>query len=604
MVRHGKAPFLECSSKGDMRFSAFYARIKSRNNRTIEELYQASKVFEDGVTNLSIKDAKGRKAINQEECSLFYSKLWDEYIDENKELLKDLLEADGLSDVFGAKGSVCQATELWRIRNEAKQVSQVTVKARECKFVVHIPALRNVRPDLHYIKETLHMSDGSLKDNIRMIENFERPYYITMPRYRNHKQKKEYELIDRVQQFKSTQTDLANNIAGKLGKVGYRKNKMRDVVDSPYLYGVEISSEALIKKAYMDKYPNAQSEFKVAAYDIEYDVDTKEISVISVVMEDKLYTVINKKFVNGIKDPEGKVKELYRKHIPKSDIKKSVKYIKVEVANDEVAVIRKSFEVANKWSPDFLAIWNINSDIPHILKRLKKYDIKPEDIICDQDIPKERRLFYWKEGPKKKLTDSGKETGIDWEKQWHYAFSTTRFVMVDAACVYSQVRVGQQTVPGGYGLENILNTELELGKLKFYDDEVKLENADWHRYMSKNRFLEYSVYNQWDVMSMIELDNKILDMRLSMPLLAGPSSFAIFNSMPKKIVDDLHFFYMDRGRVLGCKPSRLREEYKLLGMERWIITLPASLQITEKMHHIMYDDLIETQMTTHDYDVD
>lgn len=66
MIKVGESPFLECSSKGDKRFSAFYARLKLFN-KTIEELYQSSKIFEDGTTNLSIKDAKGRKAINHEE---------------------------------------------------------------------------------------------------------------------------------------------------------------------------------------------------------------------------------------------------------------------------------------------------------------------------------------------------------------------------------------------------------------------------------------------------------------------------------------------------------------------------------------------------------
>jgi hypothetical protein len=42
--------------------------------------------------------------------------LWDQYIAENPELLEVLKAATGVSDVFGKAGSVCQATELWRIR--------------------------------------------------------------------------------------------------------------------------------------------------------------------------------------------------------------------------------------------------------------------------------------------------------------------------------------------------------------------------------------------------------------------------------------------------------------------------------------------------------
>lgn len=118
MIRHGTAPFLECSSKGDKRFSAFYARIKSRGNRSIEDIYQASKVFADGSTGLSWKEAKGRRAVNQDEVTSLYAKLWDEYIGENPQLLDVIANASGLQDIFGQPGSCCQASELWRIRSE------------------------------------------------------------------------------------------------------------------------------------------------------------------------------------------------------------------------------------------------------------------------------------------------------------------------------------------------------------------------------------------------------------------------------------------------------------------------------------------------------
>jgi len=115
MIKHGKAPFLECSSKGDRRFSAFYARV---NGRSIEEQYQAAKRFEDGSTSLLWREAKGRNAVNQEEVCALYERLWRQYITENPELLQVLVNASGLSDVFGQEGHMCQATVLWNIRNE------------------------------------------------------------------------------------------------------------------------------------------------------------------------------------------------------------------------------------------------------------------------------------------------------------------------------------------------------------------------------------------------------------------------------------------------------------------------------------------------------
>ncbi len=121
MLKYGSPPYLECSSKGDKRFSAFYARIQSKGQLCIETLYQRFKKFDDGfggiVTNLDWREAKGKKAINQEEASIYYSKLWDLYFEENPHLLEIIRAANGFSDIFGQKDHCCQATEIFRIKN-------------------------------------------------------------------------------------------------------------------------------------------------------------------------------------------------------------------------------------------------------------------------------------------------------------------------------------------------------------------------------------------------------------------------------------------------------------------------------------------------------
>ena len=123
MIRHGTSPFLECSSRGDKRFSAFCAIL---NGASIETQYQAAKVFEDGTTNLNWRQAKGKRAVNMKEVSALYSQLWDQYIEEHPELLEVLITQSGLSDMFGRPGCNCQATELWRIRNKALTSSPST----------------------------------------------------------------------------------------------------------------------------------------------------------------------------------------------------------------------------------------------------------------------------------------------------------------------------------------------------------------------------------------------------------------------------------------------------------------------------------------------
>lgn len=115
MVCYGDPPFHECSSHGDKRFSAFYARV---NGRSIEEQYQAAKVLPDGSTGHDWRRAKGVPAVNREEVEALYSRLWDQYIEENPHLVAILTKASGLSDKFASHNSTNQARELWRIREK------------------------------------------------------------------------------------------------------------------------------------------------------------------------------------------------------------------------------------------------------------------------------------------------------------------------------------------------------------------------------------------------------------------------------------------------------------------------------------------------------
>lgn len=116
MVTFGKPPILECSSRGDKRFSAFFAMI---DGYSIEQLYQSNKIV-DGKLVDNWRDAKGKKADNQEEMRELYARLWDIYFLKNPELYDVILQYNGFSDMFGQKGHACQAEEIYRIWKEKK----------------------------------------------------------------------------------------------------------------------------------------------------------------------------------------------------------------------------------------------------------------------------------------------------------------------------------------------------------------------------------------------------------------------------------------------------------------------------------------------------
>lgn len=482
---------------------------------------------------------------------------------------------------------------------------------RECKFVTHLQAIPDVRPDIHLVKEYETYEDGTRKSCLRIIPNFQRPFYVTKPHYQKYKQKKECEDIDRVNTFMSTESDLGKQCCSRLG--GYKfvgKSNLWDAKESPYLYGVEIDSRTILKHMYAEKYPDSFTPYSVAVLDIETNVDTEEIVLISVCNSNKVYVGILDSLLKGRDKILEQLNYLYKKHIPETDISKNItpEFI---ICGSEATLIKTIMAKTHEMQPDFLAIWNMNYDIPYIVSRCEVHGIKPEDIFSDPSVPEKWREFKYKEGQSSRTTASGVAKIFSPWEQWHVVKTCASYYIIDAMCSYYYVRVGGKQVPGGYSLNNILDFELgsKYKKLKFdHLSEDHVDGIDWHRYMIANHPLEYVIYNIWDVMSILELDNKTKDLSYSLPALSGDSSFDVFKSGPKKITDALHFFYLERNKVLGLRNvSRFEDKNKdrsLLGLDGWIQIMKASRIRDLGLQILDEDNSIKTSIRGWLFDLD
>lgn len=447
----------------------------------------------------------------------------------------------------------------------------------ECKFSMWLPKIVDnytgeiTRKDTHVVKERIHYSDGTTEPNLRIIENFKRPFWTTKEHFQNHKEKKETEHVDRLNRHLSTESDLGRNIAIQLGKRYTGKTNIRDVRDSPYIYGIDINSKTFLKNTYRTKYPDAISDNSYASLDIEADVDEDELTIISIAMKDKIFGVMTKKYIESVHEPLKQLNYYFDKYIPKHNLLNGIarEFIIVDTELDAVKAVMKK---AHEWKPDIIGIWNITYDIQFMINICNKFGVDPKDIFSDPNIPDNLRYFEFKKGPDKKVTESGVTKVINFEEQWHTVLCPASFYFVDAACVHRYVRVGGKTIAGGYSLSNILTQELgkEFDKLKFKDDvPLSIDGIDWHRYMSKNKKLEYFIYNNWDILSMLVLDDFTTDISKTISILSGNSGFDIFDSGPKKLVDGMFFYFLENGFVLGSKPVKVSDE-KLLGLENWI----------------------------------
>ncbi len=470
---------------------------------------------------------------------------------------------------------------------------------KECRFAVHIPSLHPDTPDVHMVKEVLHLEDGTTQPNIRFIKDFKRSFYVTKPQCRDHKQNKEYEHISKLDRHISTQSEMTQKLKVLLDKQ-WSNDRLRQLSSSPYVYGTDITSTALIKHGYRTAYPDTITPFKLAVLDIETDVvnGTDEILMVSITTNDKIVTSIVKSFVSGFGLPINDIKVAIDKHIPKYVQGKDIEIL---LADTPTQAIKDVFKRVHEWKPDWLAIWNIDFDLPRIIATLKKSGVSVEDVMSDPKVPKEFRVFKYKQGIKKKTTASGKVIPINPAMQWHTVKNTASFTFIDAMCVYKQLRLMGSEEPS-YSLDAILDKELGIRKLKF-EATNQYTGLKWHQVMQSKYKIEYVVYNIFDCLGIIELDKKTKDLELTLPMFAGITDFEFFKSQPKRILDALYMYLLDSDHVLSGGVIPDDEKNKTLGLKQWILTLPSHLSVLG-LKLIKEDENIHTNIRTHVMDSD
>jgi len=460
---------------------------------------------------------------------------------------------------------------------------------REARFVIHIPSKHGL-PDLHLVKENLHFQNGDTKPNLRWIRNFKRPFWIENINTRTYKQKKEIESLDRLMRYDCTQSELRDKVAEALG-VGYSRDHLKKLSNSPYLYGSEISSQAIIKKMYKDRNKTHITPFSVMMFDIETDMvnGTQDPIIMTAVFRKEIYISVVKDFIKEISDPEVTLRSKISQYLTEfvSDI--DTYHLHFEVTDDTVDLCRRTFKWIHAQQADMLGIWNMDFDIPKIIDTLKRYHIDPASILCDPSIPESVRVCEYKEGFKKKRKANGQEVPIDYADQWHTLNLTASFYVIDAMCTYRLLRLAKPKE--SYSLDNILNKELGVRKLRFKEANAYVKDR-WHVFMQSNYKVEYMVYAIFDSLSMQLLDQKTLDLSFTLHSFAGITPFSKCNSKPKMIADALHYYVLDKGYVLNSVGEHIdhyheeleegevdESEPDVLSLTNWINTLPSHLVV-------------------------
>ena len=478
----------------------------------------------------------------------------------------------------------------------------------ECRHVVHMPAPEPGAADLHYVKEVVHVKqpDGTVAQfpNRRFIKNFPRHYWVTRKGFQDHQDKKEWEEVHKLQRYECTQSNLINHIAGVTKNFKHR-GQLKRLADSPYLYGADILSTALIKRGYQDKYKDLLTPASVACFDTESDVvrGTSEIIIASLSFKDKIICAVQKSFVEGYANVVERLHAMQEKYLGER-MKDNPATVEFVLVDSEIDVLRVCFGKAHEWKPDFVAIWNIEHDMNRMLEACSRAGVRPADIFADPSIPPHARTFNYIVGQKQKRTASGKFSPIPPSMQWHVVDCPASFYFIDKMCAYRHLRIGEAEEPS-YGLDAILTKHKKGGKLEF-DASGNLSGIDLHIFMQSQHPLEYIIYCNWDSRSMEELNNDTHDLSLTLPMFSGCSDYANFKSQPRRRVDDLHFVCLQEGLVIGTTSSDMKDEYDemTLDLEDWIVTLPAHLVADNGLRIIKEIPSLRTNIRVHVGDLD
>lgn len=493
------------------------------------------------------------------------------------------------------------------MENTLEKVSTETsinkVKAIECRYAIYSKH-SNEDKDIHLVKEQIHYDDGTIKPNVRIIEDYIRPFWITKKGLQKHNSKKEWEHIDNLIEFKCTQTKLRESVARALQKPWFN-GPLRELCQSPYVYGVDVNATSLIKYDYKQKWKDAISPYTNAVFDTETDVvnGTKQIVMATVSFKNRLYTAVQKSFVNGYSDVINRVNKLAEEHIGDIIKERNIDIV-IEIVDSEIDIVKNCIGKAHEWLPDFLSVWNIEFDMDKIIEACDRANVNIEDILSDPKVPKEYKHFKFTKGAAKKTTASGVVQVFKQAQRWHKVICPSGFHWIDAMQTYKHVRAGQKE-EDSYALDAILTKHKIKNKLKFKEAE-QYSGLKWHQFMQSNYPLEYIVYNMFDCISMEMLDEKTLDLQLSLPMFSGMSDFTNFNSQPKRAVTNIHFYCLENNRVIASTGPEMTEELdsKTLPLKDWIVMLQ-SHQIMDNGLCIVKENLnLRTNVRIHVGDLD
>lgn len=452
---------------------------------------------------------------------------------------------------------------------------------KSCMFATYHTSTISRSNDLLVVKEKhFDTETGETTPVVRFIENYQRQVWITKPEYRKeHKTKREWEWRDHCDEYRTNSACLAAKIKSALG-INQQWLGLREACNSPYVYGADVSSAVLIMDELNKRYDHFQyqPDMSYAVLDYEADVVNGHEQIISgsLTYGKKAYLGIVKEFIKP--EEEDALRATIVRHL-KEDFEARGIELEIAFKNTAYGVAKFLMDHAHRLKPDVIGIWNMSFDINKMLQACEQVGQDPTTLFCDPTVPHEYRKFNFREDKPNKITASGKKQNKGVADVWHVVDAPASFTFIDAMCLFRSLRV-VEGMRRSYSLDAILEDELGIRKLEIDLPGVgKNHNLDWHRAMQRDHRYEYMAYNLFDTISMERLDEEVNDISKKLKPFADGSEFSQVKSNPRRLANCLHFFLLEKGKIIASTGKEMREEtdHMVLGKRDWVITLANEL---------------------------
>ena len=100
------------------------------------------------------------------------------------------------------------------------------------------------------------------------------------------------------------------------------------------------------------------------------------------------------------------------------------------------------------------------------------------------------------------------------------------------------------------------------------------------------------------------LDEKVKDLAVVIGQFSGTSDFEDFKSQPRRKCDEMHWFLLEKGYVIGTTNNELSGplDKLILGRNDWIITLANALTLDVGLNVIEENPYQQTSISVHNGD--